>query len=369
MPGRLIDRVLKKEWSDEHVRRYVGNYKSTHLTHASDLEVRRKAASGGATSALLIHGLSAGFFDGAVICKAILVEGKVRAHFEIATAADQVLSARGSKYVETRFLQEVIPLIRSFEGRVAVVGLPCDIAALRDRCQKEPELAKKVVLTFALVCGHNSKTGLIDEITSRLEWETGQKLKDYRFRVGHWRGQLEADFEDGTTISKPSKFFNDYQNLFFFCERKCMACTDHYGYHADITVGDVWLFRLKDDPIKHSGLIIRTEAGAKLFQSSFDAGRIIRENLDIRDIMDGQSRIGPSHYNVSARVRAGRLFSLKLKDTVNEPVTWHAYLNAFITIANMRLSEKPWGKKLIFIVPRPILKLGLYFKKALESLK
>ena len=148
-----------------------------------------------------------------------------------------------------------------------------------------------------------------------------------------------------------------------------MACTDHYGYHADISVGDVWLFRLKDDPIKHSGLIIRTEAGEKLFQSSFDGGRVIRENLDIRDIMDGQSRIGPSHYNVSARVRAGRLFSMKLKDTVNEPVTWHAYLNAFITIANMRLSDKSWGKKLIFIMPRPILKLGLYFKKALESLK
>jgi len=50
-------------------------------------------------------------------------------------------------------------------------------------------------------------------------------------------------------------------------------------------------------------------------------------------------------------------------------VTWHAYLNAFITIANMRLSDKSWGKKLIFIMPRPILKLGLYFKKALESLK
>jgi coenzyme F420-reducing hydrogenase beta subunit len=260
-------------------------------------------------------------------------------------------------------------LIRSFEGHVAVVGLPCDIAALRHRCQKEPELAKKVVLTFALVCGHNSRTSLIDEITSRLEREAGQNLKDYRFRVGHWRGRLEADFQDGTTISKPSKFFNDYQNLFFFCERKCMACTDHYGYHADISVGDVWLFRLKDDPVKHSGLIIRTEAGEKLFQSTLDAGRIISDDLNIRDIMDGQSRIGPAHYNVSARVRAGRLFGLKLKDTVNEPVTWHAYLNALITIANMRLTESAWGRKLIFMMPRPILKLSLYFKKALESLK
>lgn len=148
-----------------------------------------------------------------------------------------------------------------------------------------------------------------------------------------------------------------------------MACTDHYGYHADISVGDVWLFGLKDSPIKHSGLIVRSDVGVKLYQSALDAEMINSTNLDIRDIMDGQSRIGPAHYNVSARVRAGRIFRLKLKDTVNEQVTWHDYLNAFITIANMRLTEKNWGQKLIFMMPRPLLKIGLYFKKALESIK
>ncbi|MBK9441199.1 MAG: Coenzyme F420 hydrogenase/dehydrogenase, beta subunit C-terminal domain [Comamonadaceae bacterium] len=369
MSGKFIDRVLKKEWSDGHIQRYVGNYRSTYLAHASDLEVRRKAASGGVTSALLIHGLHSGVFDGVVVCKTVLIDGKVRARFEIATTADQVLAARGSKYVETRFLREVLPLIRLFEGRVAVVGLPCDISAIRHRCEKELALADKVVMTFALVCGHNSRTGLIDAITSRLEREAGQKIRDYRFRVGQWRGRLEAEFEDGTTISEPSKYFNDYQNLFFFCERKCMTCIDHYGYHADISVGDIWLFSLKNDPIKHSGLIVRSEGGETLYQSALDVGMIRSTNLDIRDIMDGQSRIGPAHYNVSARVRAGQLFGLKLKDTVNEPVTWHAYLNAFITIANMRLTERAWGQKLIFMTPRPLLKMGLYFKKALESLK
>lgn len=128
MSGKLVDRLLKKEWSDEHVQKYVGNYRPTHLTRAADLEVRRKSASGGVTSAFLIHGLQSGIFDGAVVCKTVLVEGKVRARFEIATTAEQVLSARGSKYVETRFLQEVLPLLRSFEGRAAVVGLPCDIS-------------------------------------------------------------------------------------------------------------------------------------------------------------------------------------------------------------------------------------------------
>ena len=61
--------------------------------------------------------------------------------------------------------------------------MPCDISALRHRCEKEPTLAKKVVLTIALFCGHNSRTGLVDEITSRLELEAEQKLRDYNLEL------------------------------------------------------------------------------------------------------------------------------------------------------------------------------------------
>lgn len=368
MSGKLIDRLLKKKWSADDVARYVGNYQSAFLSHSVDVQVREKAASGGTTTSMLIHGLANGHFDGAVVCKTVLEAGKVRPHFIIATKADDVLASRGSKYVETRFLHEVLPLIRSFDGRVAVVGLPCDITALKRRCCKEPDLDRKVVLTYALVCGHNSRTVLIDEITARIEREAGKKLRDYRFRVGHWRGQLEAEFDDGTVLTKPTKFFNDYQNLFFFSQRKCMSCNDHYGYDADISVGDVWLFRLRDDSVKNTGVIIRTDAGLNAYTDASNAGVIESSELDIQDIMDGQSRIGPSHYNVSARCKAGRVLGVNLQDTLRQPVSWHAYLNAMITLGNVLLSEKEWGRKLIFRSPRPVLKAYLYFKKVLESL-
>ncbi|MEX2964194.1 Coenzyme F420 hydrogenase/dehydrogenase, beta subunit C-terminal domain [Microbulbifer sp. TYP-18] len=366
--GKLIDRFLKKTWSENDIKAYVGEYKNAYLTHATDQSIRSRAASGGTTSAMLIHGLEVGEYEGVVVCNTVLEDGKVRARFSIATDREQVLKARGSKYVESDFLREVLPLIRAFDGRVAVVGLPCDLSGLQRRCAKEPELAAKVMLTFGLVCGHNSRRELIDGITERLEREAGKKLVDYRFRVGHWRGQLEAEFEDGEVLEKPTKYFNDYQNLFFFSERKCMACTDHYGYNADISIGDVWLFRLKKDPIKHSGIIARSDRGQDACNGVFESGKVLAKELDVRDIMDGQSRIGPSHYNVSARHKAGKLLGFKLKDSVRRPVSWHSYLNALITLCNMRLSESSWGKKLIFATPRQILKFYLYLKKALESL-
>jgi coenzyme F420-reducing hydrogenase beta subunit len=294
--------------------------------------------------------------------------GKVRAHFLVATTEEELLAARGSKYVQTRFSAEALPLMRSFEGRLAVVGLPCDLTILKNHLAKDSALAEKVVFTIGLLCGHNSRPELIDTITARLEKDAGSQLRDFRFRVGHWRGMLQAEFESGAVLTKPTKYFNDYQNLFFFSERKCMACHDHYAYDADISTGDVWLYSLRDDPIKHTGAIIRTDRADALYASACESGAVATEPLDIRRIMDGQARIAPAHYNVSARARVGRLFGLRISDSVGERVSWHAYLNALITVANMRLSENRWGKKLIFAMPRSVWKLLLYLKKGLESL-
>ena len=216
MLGKILDKWLKKKWSDEDVHNYVGDYLDAFISYSTNLNVREKCASGGTTTSLLIQGLLNGDFDGAIVCKTTVDQGKVRTHFCIATEANDILEARGSKYVETKFLAEVLPLVRGFEGKLAIVGLPCDISALKRFCNKDSELADKIVFTIALFCGHNSRFALIDEITARIERDSRKQIIDYRFRVGHWRGQLEAVFEDGTIVSKPTKYFNDYQNLFFF---------------------------------------------------------------------------------------------------------------------------------------------------------
>lgn len=367
--GAYVDRLVKKRWSDEDVAKHVGRYRYAALTHADAASTRALAASGGTTSALLVHGLDTGAFDGAVVCKTVLEEGRVRARFSIATTASEVLDARGSKYVEVTFIREVLPLIKAFPGRLAVVGLPCDITALRRRAERDPDVADKIALTVALVCGHNSRTGLIDNVTARIEQRAGKALSGYRFRVGHWRGQIEATFADGSVERYPTRRFNDYQNLYFFCERKCLACHDHYGYDADVSVGDVWLYRLERDPIKHTGVIVRSEAGDRLVRAAREQGAIVYQPLDVRDIMDGQSRIGPAHYNVSARARAGRRFGINLKDSVHEPVRWFQYLNAWVSIANMRLSENERGRRAIFRTPPRLIRAYLYVKKALETLR
>lgn len=367
--GRLIDKAVKKAWSDEDVLKYVGRYKSAHLCYSPDKTIRKFSASGGSTTALLHSSLENGLVDGVVVCRAIIIDGKVRPDFFIATDLDQLKSAQGSKYVETKFLADVLPLIRGFDGRLAVIGLPCDISNLKRWQKKDAKIGDKVVFTVALVCGHNSRTELIDHVTGQLEKEVGSPLKDYKFRIGHWRGNIRAEFENGEVREPSTKRFNDYQNLFFFCERKCLACHDHYGYDADISVGDVWLYSLKSDPIKKTGIIVRTPIGETAFDMAVSSETIVQDPLDIRDIMDGQSRIGPSHYNTSARAKVSKLFGIKMKDTVAEKVKWHSYINAFVTLSNLRFSETKIGQKVIFLVPRKLWRMYLIFKKGLETLR
>lgn len=269
MLGKIIDGIVKKTWSDEDIQKYVGKFKYACLVYSTNADLRHYSASGGTTTAILISSLQAGIIDGAVVCKAVLLDGKVRAAFYIAKTPEEMMESQGSKYVETRFLAEVLPLIREFNGKLAVVGLPCDLKALKRWQEKDKTIGDKVMFTIGLVCGHNSKTDLIDKVSERLEKQVGSKLKSYRFRFGHWRGKIEACFENGVVETPPSKIFNDYQNLFFFSERKCLACYDHYAYDADITTGDVWLFRLKSDPVKKTGVIVRTQKGKRFFKTRF----------------------------------------------------------------------------------------------------
>ncbi|MCC5982598.1 MAG: Coenzyme F420 hydrogenase/dehydrogenase, beta subunit C-terminal domain [Oceanicaulis sp.] len=370
MLNRLIDRLTKKKWSEAEIDAMVGPARSAWLTYANDEAVRDRAASGGTTSALLIHMLETGAIDGAIVCRTFIEEGKVRAHFVLAHTREDILAARGSKYVETKFLREVLPILEQNEGRFAVCGLPCDITNLKRWEEKNPKLAGKVALRLAFLCGHNSRKELIDHITCQLCTKAGGdcQLTDYEFRTGHWRGELEARFDNGQTIRKPFAFFSDYRNLYFFAERKCVACIDHFGYDADIALGDVWLYSLRDDPMKHTGILVRTERAEAAFNALKDAGLVHGEEITREMILDGQTRIAPVHYNVSARSRAGKLFRVKVPDNHNMKVGPIKYFSAVVGMANMRWSEHKEGRQ-VMAIPRPLIRIYLIFKKGLETIK
>jgi len=368
--SRLAHKLLKKKWTEQDVWDLVGDYKEAYTAYALDDRIRLGGASGGVATALLTCALQEGYIDGALVCRtAVSNQKKVRTRFFIAKDKSQLLLSQDSKYVGTSFVPEALRLIDNFDGRLAVVGLPCDLTVLQKRISRDPQLAQKIRFTIGLFCGHNSQPQLIDNIVDKLSPSPSSNLDHFRFRTGPWRGYSLARFDQDRIIEKKSSYYNLYQNLYFFCQRKCLHCHDHFAYNADISVGDIWSLHLKNQNIKHNAVICKNEKGMELVSTALNLGYIQAESATIEDILDGQARGAPTHNNTSAKSRAARRFGMKIRDRHNRKVKWHQYLAAWIILFNYKWSMSQKYSGLIFKIPRKLLKAYLVVFKGLESLK
>jgi coenzyme F420 hydrogenase subunit beta len=364
---RIRDKLWTKTWSGEQLANYVGPYQTCYFTYATDQAMRERAASGGSVSALLVHLLETDQIDGALVCRTILKDGKPRAEFFIARTREDMHSAQGSKYSAVYFSNDGLPLLNAFEGRVAVVALPCDATILQRTRAKSPTLDQKIILVITLFCGHNSEPELTDGVVKRLGRGHGE-LREFVWRYGHWRGSLSATFEDGTSINRPFSDLSNYRHLYFFAQQKCHHCFDHFGYNCDISAGDIWLPHMREHPIKHTALITRTPAGQHVVEDALRNGILTGQEESVENVVNGQARTLPVHYNITARARVGRLFGLKIKDRTQTSVRLVDYVIAFLALSNERLSRTRLGRRLIWLIPKPMLKLYVYFFKGLESL-
>lgn len=369
MLGRMVHEVLKKNWSREDVDNLIGEYKSAYISHARDDSIRLGGASGGTVTALLSAALSSHMIDGALVCGTKIERSRVRTFFYIATAPGDLKRSQGSKYVQTNFIKEAFTLIDDFDGRLAVVGLPCNITALKTRMGKRPALAEKIVFTVSLFCFHSSREELVDRYISRFAPWPGANLERFRFKIGLWRGKTIARFENDFVLEKKFSSFGLYQNLHFFSQRKCFNCIDHFGYDSDVCAGDIWSYHLKRANKKHNSIIVKTDAGEKIMEEARTNGHLHMEEISIEDVLDGQSRAAPFHYNISARHKAGKLFGMHIPDKVGKKVRRHEYLTAVIALFNWKWSQHRLFSGLIFRAPESVMKLYQYFYKGLESFK
>jgi coenzyme F420-reducing hydrogenase beta subunit len=239
---------------------------------------------------------------------------------------------------------------------------------LKSYLNHHPAARRKVKVVLSLFCGHLSTEGLTNHVINQMRPKKEAELVDFRYRSGHWRGKLTAKFDDNSVVERPFSFFSDYQNLNFFLERKCLHCFDHTGYYSDISLGDIWLQEMKDEPIKHSAVIAKTKTGFDIIEKTAQDGDLTLVEKPISLIAEGQSRSLKIHYNISARAKAGYLLGVQINDHVNEKVRWVNFIIAYILIFNHKLTQSSRGKRLVCWMPRPLIKGYLYFLKGLEIL-
>ncbi len=301
--SEVIDTVMAKpkkvkllDFNDPE--KYIGEHIACRMGYAADETIRANAASGGMITALLCHLLETKQIDGAWVTRIEIKDGKLGYKTFIATTCEELRESSSSVYMYMPLLKHV-DMLREFDGKVAVVLVPCQMRAFSAMLEKDAELAAKVALKVGLYCSgsHHENATLVPLRKKKISLENAVRLY---YRRGHWRGLSTVVYADGSekTLSY-SKTICAYKNAYFFSRESCMVCQDHYCNAADISFGDIWLKEMKKDPIKHTSCVIRNEKALSMFNSVVEAGKIIARRIDDTRMVRSQKRALVFKYNLA----------------------------------------------------------------------
>ncbi|MBN2848993.1 MAG: polysaccharide pyruvyl transferase family protein, partial [Coriobacteriia bacterium] len=132
--------------------------------------------------------------------------------------------------------------------------------------------------------------------------------------------------------------------------------------------GDIWAYRFKDDPVKHTAVIVKTEVGRRVMRAAEESGLLVTQPLPIEDVLDGQRRVAPFHFNTTARALVGARYGLSVRDTRSLRVRWHERWAARIAVRTALATQTAEGVERAVRTPRRLLKLRLMLLKGLESI-
>lgn len=280
-PGNILDlhaegRRMEGEW---------GPVVELATGHAIDPDIRFKSSSGGAITALCTHLLASGTAEFIVHVGAPHTLPWLN-ETVISTTREQVLARTGSRYAPSAPLDDIAAHLES--GRkFAVVGKPCDIAALRMHARRDPRIDTHVTAMIAFMCGGIPGRKGIELLLEKMK-APHAKIKTFRYRGFGWPGQTTAKMKDGTERRMSyAEAWGD--TLSSHVQLRCKICPDGIGMFADIVCGDAWYGDEKgypqfDEADGRSIVLARTQRGADLLASARTANSIATEPMNVSEL-------------------------------------------------------------------------------------
>jgi coenzyme F420-reducing hydrogenase beta subunit len=231
----------------------LGVHRSIHIARALDPGVRRRAQYGGVVTALTRFALESG-----TVAAALLTGGSPTdfPRAVVARDADAVSAAAGTKYTACPSLAPLARLRRDGAGPLAVVGRPCQVAAVRKVAAREGAGAP-APLVIGLFCFWALSPDFYRLVGSRPELARATKI--------------DVPKEGGVVFSKDGRSSTvPLDEVRPFIRRPCHSCFDPTAEWADVAVGSTeyvpgW-----------NTLVVRSAAGERLVDAAVDAAAIER---------------------------------------------------------------------------------------------
>ena len=269
----------------------IGCYKSIHIGHSKNEEIRTKGASGGVVTALLLGLLKRGKIKAAIVA-GMDDEKPWVSKAKIVTRENDILDASQSKYCMIS-MNAVLKNINNFDGDLAYVGLPCHIHGIRKLQKLGWEPIQKIKYLVGIFCSFSMENEATSFLISKLKIAE-KDIRSLEYRGGPWPGGFRVKTKDGKEYFIDKQTYN-YLHL-LFAPKRCFVCPDLTNEFADVSVGDAWH---KDiDSKACSTIIARTENGRQLLKES-------SENNDIEVEEINKAKFNESHGHLIAYKKRG----------------------------------------------------------------
>jgi coenzyme F420-reducing hydrogenase beta subunit/ferredoxin len=203
---------------------------------------------GGVATALLVSGMQRGLFDAAIVVQR--TDG-YNSEAIIAENVDDIIKARGTKYLRVKMMSKLSELIDKGKKKIAVVGTACEVRAARKIQQivlkEHPDVEITIIGLFCFEAFDYEK---LKEETKRLLGVDLDKAEKTQIHKGKYIVQV-----DGKEYSCKVRDLNKA------IEKGCAYCDDFAAKLADISVGSV------GSPDGYSTVIVRSDEGKRLLEN------------------------------------------------------------------------------------------------------
>jgi coenzyme F420 hydrogenase subunit beta len=235
-----------------------GPYAYGLYARSTDPEIQEKSQDGGIVSAIILHQMSQGKLQGAVVGDVYKDNRQIGRH-KLATCREDVLGCAASRYTyspNTLALQEAM---QKNIGPIAVVGVPCQIDGVRlqqnssIRQNVSAWYRKNIALTFGLFCSESFSNESINKLAEIIE-EKPSSIENINIK-----GKVVIRLENKEEKTVSLKKYREW------ARPACLYCLDYGAENADIGAGgiglDGWTYTL-----------IRTKRGHAAFQAALADG-------------------------------------------------------------------------------------------------
>jgi coenzyme F420 hydrogenase subunit beta len=261
--------------SEVGFHKYIGKYRNIYIGHSNDHAVRSSGASGGILSQILIWLLRNKKIDGAVVLRMSKVEPWVTEPF-IATSSEEILEAAQSKYIISS-VNELLPEIEAFKGKLAYVGLPGQVQSIRKLQKADDPSVRNIAYIFGPFYGNTLHFSSVQSFLRSYGEKDYTQIRKLHFRHGEWPGNMRVEMDSGRVIELP-KFHANYL-IPFHILKNSLLCTDLTNEFTDISGGDAWAPLYEERGKGYSMVISRSEKGQAIIDQMLEEGVLTLDEI------------------------------------------------------------------------------------------